>query len=133
MDGWQFAMGLVTIVISIFGAAIKVSWRIANAIAELKSDLTAQLINTNNTMLTRIQLAEDNLENRMASIVIRFDARTLEIERDLANFKAYCERQFINRETFNMVMDKHSVERSAMKMELIERLNRIDDKVTGKP
>lgn len=131
MEIWQFIIGLITVSFTVVATIVVTTWRFAWKLAEARDELVKSMTDMNNTMLTALRIAESNLGDELEKVVQKFDARTLEIERDLAQFKAYCERVFVSKETFNIVMAGQSNERNAMKAELLDRLNRIEQRLTG--
>lgn len=123
---WDLALSVLTIVVAICGAAVGAVWMLTSRMSKDRNDLTQAITAMNNALLTRLQMTEERLDQKLSDTAARSDVRALEIERDVAQFKTYCERQFLSKETFQTVMQAQSSERSAMRGELIDRFNRIE-------
>lgn len=123
---WDLALSVLTIVLAICASAVGAVWMLTSRMSHDRNELTQSLTAMNNALLTRIQMTEERLEQRIADGSARSDVRALEIERDVAQFKTYCERQFLSKDTFQTVMQAQSSERTAMRAELIDRFNRLE-------
>lgn len=126
---WDLALTVLSIVVTIVASAGGAVWKISSRMSADRDALASQIATLNNTLLAQVRLTEDRIEDKLSLIIQKFEARTLEIERDLASFKAYCERQFVSKETFTTVMSAQSSERASMRAELIDRFNRVDKRL----
>lgn len=129
MTEWQLILSVLAIVVTICGAAIGAVWVLTTRMSNDRNELTQSLTSMNNALLTRIQMAEERLEQKISDVASTADKRALEIERDVAQFKTYCERQFLSKETFNTVMTGQSAERLAMRNDLMDRFNRLEKRL----
>lgn len=128
---WDLALTVLSIVVTIFIATGGAVWKVSSRMSADRDALAAQIATLNNTLLATVRMIEDRIDDDLKSVIQKFDARTLEIERDLAAHKAYSERQFVSKDTFATVMTAQSSERNIMKAELMERFNRIDQRLDG--
>lgn len=124
VEYWQFIFGLFTLLLGVIVGTIKVMMIISKKF----NDMSVQITTISNTLLMRVQLVEDALENKLDIAVGKIDGRVNLIERDVNTFKVYCEQTFLNKDTFNLVMRGQTSEREVMKKELIERINRMDER-----
>lgn len=124
VEYWQFIFGLFTLLLGVIVGTIKVMMIISKKF----NDMSVQITTISNTLLMRVQLVEDALENKLDIAVSKIDGRVNLIERDVNTFKVYCEQTFLNKDTFNLVMRGQTSEREVMKKELIERINRMDER-----
>lgn len=136
-----------SVIISLLGLAFTVvvaistsTWRLSAYIntsnAELSkaigvglSELRDQVLNVNNAMLSQVRMTEDALEDKMARYQAETAARILQHERELADFKLYVERTFVDKPAMNSFLSQQSTERQSLRVELVDRFNELDEKL----
>lgn len=89
-------------------------------LSEIQLQLTNYVQTTNGAMLARIGIEQDE-----------FRAKTSEVMLKLHEHMLYCERNFLSKPTFNMIIEQQSEERKEMKKELLDKLTELGKEIKG--